>query len=1257
MINPEYIDRHLVSDNKTIHEDDLLSINKCIIVLAEPGAGKTYLLKSLARKLNSQPVRASILLHKSLQQDILIIDGCDEIVSIDNQAMDACIIKACEANAKHLIFSSRSSEWDESRNRGLIKDCIGNEPTVVRLSPFDEDEQQRYFSSIYPQQDFSLFLSQVNKLDINPLIGNPLFLKLFSAAYIQSGGILQSKKSIFDDAIQKLSQEHNNAIPQKKILGSNRIISASEEVFTKLLLSGCDGISIRESGANDSFPFLFSIISDQSNKLTSISNSGLFKMEGREYFYEPVHRVIAEYCSAKYLAKRIQDDKDQLTLNRIIVIIAPNRNVRQELRGLLGWMATLGNQEIQEKIIDLDPYAVIANGDPSHLSANSKKRLLENLEKLASVDPFFRYSDERRSFNVRGFLIQEVVDQTRKLLLKSPDTNHLLGLLFELINGSGVEKEFEKESESILFDIKKCLTTRKLANDSLIFIDSRDHRGAFQKLLEQNDKESLVLACALVEKVGVSHFDRKQVQQLLKQLSQFYCYEIYNKKYDCDIKYHNIKNLIFSFYLEDLVWFLDQLSQDIQCVCEQKNNFSCHCRNGISKIITHLMDQYFKLTDVPFDPVQIWSWVKLLCLKSPIDREDSHSVEVLQENNELRQAIHFLAFFVIENIDKLQEIRSYFYPGYGHPGLRMNQEDIKKIVDFSLAKKNYQLWDLFYKQHDFYSKRTTKDELRAHMRRHARNDAELMKLWAKHIIDERRTVHKNREKHNYFKRRQKYKENKRKEKNEIYLKNNRGLIESGRHFSWLKKLADEYLLNSHEFYRNKEDYWHLTKNALTNCISFLEPDLPTVRMIACALVENKNYPVVTVLYAACFLIFKESKTLSGINKSLLLSVRTIERTSEFPEKIERSSFNKELNSLVFCSENELIQFSHDFIEPQLAVGGDHNLELWLVDADFFSKYKGNFCFEMISKYPNMPFNALNKLFDICVDSFLDQQRLKEFISKHCKALYKFYGNEQNADDKNKVLNFWFIIFFVFIDNDDPVFLKYLKSNPDTIFSLENRIGFNSRYHFNKNKKINSRKIYTILDIYIDAWPKIDLPSAYGSNSPKEEKAYRFLHYIFEEIQNDASEESIQVLDKILGDIRFSDFHIMALHMKEKAKLNLVLSDFKAPTHIEISKFFDESRVASVEDLRALMIEKLEDMQSWIKGDETNPRYMFYENGNHVDENTARNRIVDYLRPRLNPLDVEVNIERYMSDGARCDFTASTSIGGRQTLLVVEVKGQ
>ncbi len=91
-----YINRILSLENGTISETELLDSPGVWVVLAEPGGGKTELLKNLANKLGVVPVRASIFRYQTSTDQVqsLVIDALDEVAKLDQSAIDAIIVKA-----------------------------------------------------------------------------------------------------------------------------------------------------------------------------------------------------------------------------------------------------------------------------------------------------------------------------------------------------------------------------------------------------------------------------------------------------------------------------------------------------------------------------------------------------------------------------------------------------------------------------------------------------------------------------------------------------------------------------------------------------------------------------------------------------------------------------------------------------------------------------------------------------------------------------------------------------------------------------------------------------------------------------------------------------------------------------------------------------------------------------------------------------------------------------------------------------------
>ncbi|MES9854912.1 MAG: hypothetical protein ABW170_24155 [Candidatus Thiodiazotropha sp. L084R] len=265
-------------------------------------------------------------------------------------------------------------------------------------------------------ENFLAFRDEVGRFDLEMLLPNPQFLKLFADAYIESERYFTDKRSIFGQAVDRLAKEVNTSVAGTNLtLSTTQKVNISSEVFAKLLLSGAEGVSTSEATEDRMYPLLSSLFDDNLD-VDGILATRLFKLCDNADQHRPVHKTVAEYCAAGYLTMRIANPSDCLTLSKCLPIIAPNSTVRDELRGLLGWMAALGNKPIEESAIELDPYAVLANGDPSQLEHSSKRQLVKRLKEIEAKDPYFRRGDYKRRFSVAGFFTQDVVEEIKPIL-------------------------------------------------------------------------------------------------------------------------------------------------------------------------------------------------------------------------------------------------------------------------------------------------------------------------------------------------------------------------------------------------------------------------------------------------------------------------------------------------------------------------------------------------------------------------------------------------------------------------------------------------------------------------------------------------------------------------------------------------------------------------------------------------------------------------------------------------------------------------
>nr|WP_321440369.1 hypothetical protein [uncultured Hyphomonas sp.] len=1249
-----YIPRTLLVEDKRITEAELLDQASVIVVLAEPGAGKSDLLEHMAALLQTKPVRASIFKHRttSSSSTALVVDAMDEVARINKLATDEIIVRASEVTTNKVVFAGRSSEWDSASTK-FIEDCFGQTPILARLQAFTEPEQRQLFEHEFLGEDFDDFAKEVEKFELSPLLGNPQFLLLLGEAYLQSNRQFVSKSQIFSDAVRRLAHEMSANLGQQTKPSLDPLISQADRVFAKLMLSGSTGVASVENIQDQDFPYIRSLCDTSQGFAKFLLDTRLFKPAPDPDQHEPVHRIVSEYCAARHLAQRVDNAADRLSLKRVLSVIAPNRVVRDELRGMLGWMAALGNENTQKEIINLDPYAVLANGDPSQLRPPSKAYLIDCLQSLAEHDPYFRRSDRWRTFNVGQFFTSDVVDRLRSVLTPSNPNHSLVQLILELLPGTEAAKGLQPELRTILLSGALSEQTRLLALSALLGEQEWDYTQDVHDLVVENSKASLRVASLLVETKGVERVGQEAVVALLRKIAGLYPVDSSRRDRSFDSRFF-IGQLIGSFSETDTAYFLDSLTKNLRCTCKPKREFRCTCRVGISKVVGHLLDNYFERTSGPYDPARIWQWTRNLHFNAQGRQDRSESIRVLVSDNSLRQAIHRTAFAEANNFDEIQKIRSRFFYSPTHSGLRFQLDDLIEIAKHAFDENDPNLWIAVYGSHNPWGTKEP-DELRRLMRGHANSNPDFMRLWAsrerkakEYRLEEFRSGRPSRS--GRYERRQE----RTKEKNRAYLEANKTLIESGQHWGWLSIFGQQYLLDQDQL----EDVTYeqeTAEKALRNCFPFLAEHIPTLEELS----EGQGYLIAKVLHAACVVHFRDKANLQHIDHEILNVVKT--ETGGYPgfREGEEEAFEKELDRVLFPDSDAAEAFVRSFIQPRLSASGEAVTRVdWLNYKTAFNSLRETLPMEWLRDFPAMPLSAERTLFEMAAQ-YGDRQGLLTLIEERATAPLKLPGTGEEADKIATLRHqFWQLMAFLFLAVPPTSVWDDFKADPDSIFLLERRLGRLHSDEITSAPPLSAEKVRLILDAYVDRWPKVPLPSSWGTGSPKGETAYRFLCDIVWKVELDLPDRSIAAIDQMLEDSRFSNFRKTLLTQRASSMRKLALQDFQAPSPAEIGKLLENNQVASVEDLRALMLEELENLQTWLRGAETDPIDTFYDdNGQHVDENTARNRIVDRLEGRMKALALSVVIEHHMAKGKRCDFTAAATISGARKLLTVEVKGQ
>lgn len=1256
-----YLERNFTHSDRTYTERELLAASTHIVVLAEPGGGKTELMKSLAQKLNTSVLNASVFAYVGADKENspLVIDAVDEVARIDQSGIHKLLALARISKPTRVIMSSRSSEWGLA-STSIFEKFLGVSPMIVRLREFDQDEQHAIFKHHAPAEDFFAFQNEVTRFSLDMLLPNPQFLKMFTDAYLESDRRFADKRSIFALAVERLAKEVNPNIPKASVsLTVAQKVSFSAEVYAKLLLSGAEGVSTIDATANRMYPMLPALFSG-STACYDILSTQLFKPGDNEDQHRPVHKIVTEYCAADYLIKRIADPVDVLTLTKCLPVIAPNGTARDELRGLLGWMAALGNKSVQESIIELDAYAVLANGDPSQLERSSKRQLLNRLKEIEAADPYFRRSDFWRRFSAADFFTQDVVEEIKPILTMSND-GHLRDLILELLADSPVNSQLIPELSLITLNPNESEHIRTLASRCLLNVKEYDFIGVLAVLIFEASNISLNIAAKVIEVTGPEKFSHKYLSGFLRVCANLYPGHREQLERVVGTRYF-IKKFISCLSQHTLESLLDELTHNLYCHCGEKS-YECDCRNGISKIVGSMVDRYFELTQAPFDPVRLWQWIGNLNFHRHCQPDQSKSVQVLRENETLRQGIIAYVFGPLTDRNEISTIRVWKFDGnlHSHSGLHLWRNDYKFILNLAFKTDNVDLWASFLVNHQRYKNKEEQgpDDLRTQLRQHALSKPEFMHEWARFNNAMKLSEQKHhvlRLRHSRTMKRHDRRRREVRAANMKYVNENREIVESGCHWSCLVHFAELVLMKPERIESEFVDE-SLVRNALRNCLNFITPEIPTLPELAALRCESKYRHSETILYASCLEILRAEGNLECVNIELLTALRTnIHMGYNSVSTEEREALQTEIDRLIFPDSGSAEKYLRQYVEPQLAQPCPHP-EIWMLSGEeVFRHSRAKLSIEWLRRFTDLSLNSVDTLFEIAAQ-YGDLDDLKEIIAERCSEIMSGWPNPIEDEDFERKRIFWLVREFYFFESITATYWAWLKSNKDNLLHFYERSGRMNRSEHHAWPELTSIKVEAILDAFFEQWPRVELPSHWGSDSPEEEKAYRFLTDLIWSIESDIPDNAIPVLGRLLIDPRLTSQQkglqsIYAGQLRKKA-----LRDFEPPTPDEIVQHLDCDSVVTVEGLRQLVLQELHDFQKAIDGGEFNSADRFYEKNERLDEVKSTEIIAERLNLRLEPQGISITPEHQLKGHNRSDFTASKLIGGKRRLLVTEVKGQ
>ncbi len=360
------------------------------VLLGAAGAGKTTEFRRLGGE-SYVSARDFICLDQDAERhhQTLFIDGLDEVRAGSTNArtpFDDIRAKLQRLGCPRFRLSCRAADWFGSNDRRHLEKVSPNSTVkVLLLDELSQDNVREILSEYDHIADTGEFFDRAARNGIESLLTNPQSLDMIVKAF-GVGEHPESRLQVFEVACKTLLEEHNqeHRIADPVEAGVPDLLNAAGKLCALLLLSGKARFVLPPADGNEDCLDLAHMSGPQRTLARHLLGTKLFDCPD-ESRCTPIHRQIAEFLGARYLAKRVEQG---LPVKRVLALMTGHDGgVVSELRGLAAWLAA-HCQAGRAEIIERDPLGTILYGDVRKFSAEEKRRLLNSLARETQRNPW-----------------------------------------------------------------------------------------------------------------------------------------------------------------------------------------------------------------------------------------------------------------------------------------------------------------------------------------------------------------------------------------------------------------------------------------------------------------------------------------------------------------------------------------------------------------------------------------------------------------------------------------------------------------------------------------------------------------------------------------------------------------------------------------------------------------------------------------------------------------------------------------------------
>lgn len=294
-----------------------------IVLVGDPGAGKSYLFDELAQaaKTKVQSARAFLNTPPGPAGAMLFIDELDERRAgrSDQATIDFIVQKLFTVNAARVRLACREHDWLGGTDLAAFHPYFAQSGghVVLAIEPLTEAEQRDILKKSgvsEPQQ----FIKEAERRGLSEFLVNPQNLIMLAEVVLKKAWPA-TRRELLEDMTVILLKEHNltHARSGGGQYAVNEVRPPAGAACALRLISDVEGISLAEAEIDPLYPSYRTIpFANPELTLASLGRRAFRALGNEAVDYS--HRVRAEYAAAGWLAQQIRGG---LPLSRVQALV------------------------------------------------------------------------------------------------------------------------------------------------------------------------------------------------------------------------------------------------------------------------------------------------------------------------------------------------------------------------------------------------------------------------------------------------------------------------------------------------------------------------------------------------------------------------------------------------------------------------------------------------------------------------------------------------------------------------------------------------------------------------------------------------------------------------------------------------------------------------------------------------------------------------------------------------------------------------